>query len=88
MLTYMCACVHMYAYVHRGQKKESVPRARVTGSGDLFIVHRAAPGASWEGGSKNAPWATEPPLHPLHNLFSVEKNGNLRNVSEIEIMQV
>lgn len=55
MLTYMCACVHMYAYVHRGQKKESVPRARVTGSGDLFIVHRAAPGASWEGDSKNAP---------------------------------
>lgn len=64
MLTYTCACVHMYAYVHQGQKKESVPRARITGSGDLFTVHRTELRASWEVDSKSAPLATKPPLHP------------------------
>lgn len=55
MLAYMCECVHMCTYAHRGQKEESVPRARVTGSGDLFIVQRTELGAFWEGGPENTP---------------------------------
>lgn len=82
MLTYMCACVHMF----RGQEKESDPRVRVTGSGDLLSVQRTRLGASGEA-SANAPLVTKPPLHPSHNLFLVKKSGNLRNVSKIEILQ-
>lgn len=75
---------HMFTEARRSQFLEPESQALVICS-ECWELNSGVLG--W-GVSANAPLATEPPLYPSYSLFSAKKNGNLRNISEIEIIQV